>query len=393
MAERLSDMPCGEFRRVVDRPIGGELERGCQFGVRMSCWKSLGKSVPTNYHPDGCSRQNYMATFMHSIAIPPSRGEVEMPLTMETSRPHLTCILLFLFKLGTNINAFSISPSKIRAISLDVTGTLVTTRESVIQSYHDAALWAKLPNPPSQADLKRGFKIAYKERCIESPCFGGVEGISGRDWWRGTVERVLYHAKNSDVDHVNKSDQDEFRYSEEEFNRYFRRVYQHFGSPAGYMILDDAQNLLDALQRRSSQNPNKEQLILGITSNTPTRHMESILPMLNNLHDHFSWFTCSQDVKSEKPSLDIFQSSYESAKFWIPDLQKDEVLHIGDSYACDYCGARRFGFQALLLDRSDNPNINAYQDWLEAPDYEGKSLDDVQMNTVQSLTEVTKLLL
>jgi REG-2-like HAD superfamily hydrolase len=277
--------------------------------------------------------------------------------------------------------SLTITPSKIRALSLDITGTLLTTREPVIKSYHDAALWSKLPEPPSQEELKRGFKVAFRERCMESPCFGGVEGISGRDWWRTTVERVLFHAKN-DADNADG----QLSYTEEEFDRYFRRVYQHFGSPAGYMILDDAQHLLDSLQSNTNQ-----QLLLGVTSNTPTRHVESVLPMLNNLHNHFSWFTCSQDVRSEKPSVEIFDATYQSAKFWIPDLQKEEVLHIGDSYACDYCGAKRYGFQALLLDRSDNPNIKAYQDWVKGPEYEGKSEEDVRANTVKSLTEVAEL--
>ena len=74
-------------------------------------------------------------------------------------------------------------------------------------------------------------------------------------------------------------------------------------------------------------------------------------------------------------------------------LKKEEVLHIGDSYACDYCGAKRFGFAALLLDRSDNPSVATYQDWMEAPDYEGKSLDDVKENTIISLEEVAAMLL
>jgi REG-2-like HAD superfamily hydrolase len=311
--------------------------------------------------------------------------------TMKASciqRQQIAFILLQLCQSGLTL---SISPSKIRALSLDVTGTVLATREPVIKSYHDAALWAKLPDPPTQAELKHGFKIAFQERCTESPCFGGVEGISGRDWWKSTVERVLYIAKNPDASSKDKSSA--FRYSEEEFERYFRRVYQHFGSPSGYMVLDDAQHLLDTLQKQTNSNNNQQQLLLGITSNTPTRHMESVLPMLNNLHNHFSWFTCSQDAKAEKPSIEIFESSYQSAKFWIPDLQKDEVLHVGDSYACDYCGAKRFGFQALLLDRSDNPNVNAYQDWLDAPDYEGKSLEDVKLNTITSLVEVAELLL
>ena len=111
----------------------------------------------------------------------------------------------------------------------------MATREPVIQSYCNAAIWAQLPNPPSQSEMKMGFKIAFKERCLESPCFGGVEGISGRDWWKLTAARVLHHAK-PDV-----------KYTDEEFNRFFRRVYQHFGSPGGYMVLEDAQSLLTSL--------------------------------------------------------------------------------------------------------------------------------------------------
>jgi len=289
--------------------------------------------------------------------------------------PRSMFALVLLFCRATLISSLSLSPSaqKIRALSLDITGTLLATREPVIKSYHDAAVWARLPNPPSQDEMKRGFKVAFQERCIESPCFGGVEGISGRNWWRTTVRRVLHHASPDAT------------YTEEEFDRYFRRVYQHFGSPAGYMVLEDAQHLLTSLR-------DDDDLLLGITSNTPTRHMESVLPMLDSLHDHFSWFACSQDVKYEKPSMEIFEASYQQAKFWLPDLQKDEVLHIGDSYACDYCGAKRYGFQALLLDRSENPSVTTYQDWMEAPDYEGKSLEDAQENTITSLSEVVALL-
>jgi len=210
--------------------------------------------------------------------------------------------------------------------------------------------------------MKAAFKTAYKERCIESPCFGGIQRIAGREWWRETVKRVLVHSGRSPY-----SD-----FSNEDFDRYFRRVYQHFVSPRGYMLLDDAQALLDSLHIKAEEDRDSASLLLGITSNTPTRHMESVLPMLG-IHDQFRWFTCSQEVGAEKPSPEIFGDAYQKAKFWIPDLQKHQVLHIGDSLACDFCGAKAFGFQALLLDRSDNPAVAVYQDWVEAPDYQGKS--------------------
>jgi FMN phosphatase YigB (HAD superfamily) len=155
------------------------------------------------------------------------------------------------------------------------------------------------------------------------------------------------------------------------------------------MVLDDAQALLDSIQ--SKQGPGGGNVLLGITSNTPTRHMESVLPMLG-IHDQFHWFTCSQEVAAEKPSPAIFEDAYRKAKFWIPDLQKHQVLHIGDSLACDFCGAKSFGFQALLLDRSDNPAVTAYQDWIEALDYPGKCQDDVEQNTITNLLQVLDML-
>ena len=286
----------------------------------------------------------------------------------------------------------SLDSSKIRAISLDVTGTLLATKEPVVKSYCDAASWAKLPNIPTQQDFKAGFKVAFRERSIESPCFGGVEGISGRDWWLETVRRVLDSALLE-----SNMENKECSYTEEEFQRYFRRVYQHFGSPGGYMVLDDAQSFLSSVEQQQQllQDNNKDKLVLGITSNTPIRHMESVLPMLDCLHDKFSWFTCSQEIGHEKPSPQIFQDAFEKAKFWLgdPHLEKEEILHIGDSYTNDYCGARAYGFQALLLDRSDHPNVTTYQDWLEAPDYPGKSLEDVQANTITSLEEVASILI
>ena len=106
------------------------------------------------------------------------------------------------------------------------------------------------------------------------------------------------------------------------------------------------------------------------------------------IHDKFKWFACSQDVGREKPAPEIFAAALDQAKFWLPDLAPHEVLHVGDSLACDFCGARAFGFQAVLLDRSSTPGVVAYQDWVAAPDYPGKSEADVRAGTVDDLLEV-----
>ena len=79
---------------------------------------------------------------------------------------------------------------RVRAISLDVTGTLITHGEPVMKSYADAAVWARLPDPPSETELKAAFKVAYKAGLLGSPCFGGRD-MSGRAWWRSVIRRVL----------------------------------------------------------------------------------------------------------------------------------------------------------------------------------------------------------
>lgn len=196
---------------------------------------------------------------------------------------------------------------------------------------------------------------------------GHDEGLSSRQWWVRTVRTALENTGRKD-------------YTDREFERFFRRVYQHYGSLEGYQKLDDAVPFLEWATGKG--------LALGVTTNTPVRTMETVLPM-NGFHNYFKWFTCSQDVGAEKPQPEIFQRAWEEAQFWVPGIEKHEILHVGDSLEADLCGARAFGFQSMLLDRSDNPRVTVYQDWLEAPDYEGKSDQDILDSTVKSLAAVS----
>lgn len=255
----------------------------------------------------------------------------------------------------------------VRAISLDITGTLITHKGSVVQHYVDAAVWARLDDPPSVEEMKPAFKQAYKERCLASPCFGGAEGVSGRTWWRQTAQRIMALTGRS--------------YKEDDFDRWFRRVYQHFGSPQGYEVLPDAATFLDKIP---------DAYVLGICSNTPNRHSASVLPMLG-IHERFKFFASSQDVGREKPDPEIFEEAFRQAAFELPDLKRDEVLHVGDSLACDFCGAKAYGFQALFLDPSGDEKVVAYQDWVQAPEYPGKDAEDIDTGTVRSLADVVAL--
>lgn len=263
---------------------------------------------------------------------------------------------------------FKIDFKKIKCISFDVTGTLLVHKYPIMKTYAECALWAKLPNPPTADELKAPFKQAYKEQLLSSPCFRDNSILyNERTWWINTVRRTLELCGRE--------------YTNEEFDRYFRRVYQHYGSAEGYELLSDTMPFLSAIQTRFPD------IVLGITTNTPMRTIETVLPLVG-LHDRFKFFVCCQDVGVEKPDAGIFKKSFEEASFWLPDLKKEEVLHIGDSFPADLCGARAFGFQSLLLDRSENPRVTVYQDWLRAPGYDGMTEKDIKYSTVTSFNEI-----
>lgn len=269
-------------------------------------------------------------------------------------------------------SAISLNLSKVKVISFDITGTLVAHKYPIMQTYAEAAVWAQLINPPNEMEFKKGFKQAYYKHCIESPSFGYAENMADREWWRRVVKSSLTFC-------------DRTEYTDDQFKRFFRRVYQHYGSVHAYELLSDTLPLLKYLHEH------RDQYTLGVLTNAPQRSIETMLPAIG-IHDYFHWFVSCRDIGADKPSPIIFEAALEQARFWVPGLQRHEILHIGDSFAADFCGAKAAGFQALYLDRSDNPLVSVYQDWLQAPDYPGKSEDDVRDGTITSLTSIIQLL-
>lgn len=286
-------------------------------------------------------------------------------------------LLVFaLTKMGGRAAALQLFGRPIRAVSFDVTGTLLVHKDPIMDTYAAAAVHTRLPNPPSADELKPAFKQAYKETLLKSPCFrNDEENFSSRAWWVQAVRRALELTGR--------------RYNERDFNRFFRRVYQHYGSPLGYEVLDDTRPFLSFL--KSASGTGSERLCLGITTNTPIRTVETVLPMMG-LHNDFSFFVCCQDVGEEKPAAAIFHEAFLQAQFELPDLQPQEVLHVGDSLAADFHGAKAYGFQAVYLDRSANAKVRVYQDWLVGPEYEGKSPEDVAKHTVTDFAGLERLL-
>eukprot|EP00438_Fugacium_kawagutii_P032337 Skav226354 [mRNA] locus=scaffold2980:334408:335235:- [translate_table: standard] len=257
----------------------------------------------------------------------------------------------------------------VKALSLDVTGTLLVHRAPIHETYAACAAWAKLDEAPSAEEIRPAFKEAFREISKTYPCFGHEEDLSSRDWWAKVVKATMQHCGRE--------------YPKADFERFFRRVYQHFGTLQAYEELKDAKPFLDWARQQG--------LAIGVTTNSDFRSVEDVLPMLG-FHDHFKWFVCAREAGSEKPDPWIFVETHRQASFWVEGIKREEILHIGDNLAADFCGARAAGLQAVLLDRSDNAKAVHYQDWHQSPDYPGKSEDDVKVWTLKDLGEVHDLL-
>eukprot|EP00928_Gymnodinium_smaydae_P091401 TRINITY_DN75118_c0_g1_i1.p1 TRINITY_DN75118_c0_g1~~TRINITY_DN75118_c0_g1_i1.p1 ORF type:complete len:296 (-),score=46.67 TRINITY_DN75118_c0_g1_i1:22-840(-) len=247
----------------------------------------------------------------------------------------------------------------VRVLTLDATGTLMYHREGVAETYCRCAARVGVEPPPLDA-MKASFKEAFKASLERWPCFGHADGLSSREWWRRTVEATFAGARAS--------------FCERDFARVFRSVYQHYGSLEGYTLFEDVKPFLDWASDR---------YCIGLLSNNVDRLADNTLPLLG-LHKHVHFFVLSHEVGFEKPSPEIFARACEEASAILQTpVLAHEVLHIGDNYAVDYCGARAAGMSAALISRK---GVAQYQTWLDAPDYHGKAEEEVQQ--VTSLAEI-----
>ncbi|KAK3131028.1 hypothetical protein QOZ80_6BG0501110 [Eleusine coracana subsp. coracana] len=254
--------------------------------------------------------------------------------------------------------------SKLRLITVDVTGTLIAYKGQLGDYYCMAAKHAGMPCPDYQR-MHEGFKIAYTEMARQYPCFGFAAKMPNIDWWRTCVKNSFVKAG--------------YDYDDETFEKIFRRIYSVFGSSAPYSVFPDAQPFMRWAREKG--------LTVGIVSNAEYRYKEVILPALGlNQGSEWDFGVFSGIVGIEKPDPRIYKIALEMAG----NIAPEEALHIGDSMRKDYTPARSIGMHALLLDRFKTadaeswrksgapvlPDLVAAQEWLtrnEGEDYPKKS--------------------
>jgi putative hydrolase of the HAD superfamily len=87
---------------------------------------------------------------------------------------------------------------------------------------------------------------------------------------------------------------------------------------------------------------------LNLASNTGFIEGRVIINVLKELElfDYFDFLIFSDEIGASKPSALFYDCVYDKLK---NNLNKNEVMHIGDNYYADFLGAIHYGFQALHI--------------------------------------------
>jgi len=206
----------------------------------------------------------------------------------------------------------------IRAVFFDAGATLLHPDPPVEQVY--AREFSQDGARFSSEDFARALSRAWEEVHAESAAdrYGGVAGEQ-KFWFLflNRVRRVLDGGSVSpDV---------------------FERLARHFRDPGSWAIYEVVLPALDALSARG--------LTLAVVSNWDS-YLPTLLEALG-LHARFRVVSVSAIEEVGKPDPEIFRRTCERM-----GVEAGEALHVGDSLAEDYEGARAAGLSALLLDRA-----------------------------------------
>ena len=209
-----------------------------------------------------------------------------------------------------------------KVIFLDAAGTLFDVRGSVGEVYGQLA--QSFGVTVKSEELNAAF---FQSFASASPmAFPGIEAAKipqlEFEWWQAVAAKAFQIAGVFN------------QFSD--FPQFFAELYAHFATAEPWFVYPDVLPALNKWQQQGIE--------LAVVSNFDSR-IYAVLKALN-LAEYFTSVTISTEVGAAKPESQIFTAA----------LQKhngiaEDVLHIGDSFKADYCGAKAAGLKAIWLNR------------------------------------------
>jgi len=288
-------------------------------------------------------------------------------------------------------------------LTFDAFGTLFTPRKSIESQYCEVA--RQFSMSLNENDVKKSFARAYKAQLGIHPNYGKATGLDPSRWWTEVIKQTIIPLlpEEQGVPH-----------------RLPQELYKRFSSREGYRIYDDVFDLLTIIGTSfQATNWPPRRTMLGIISNSdprvysilesfgieiypslfPPRYMpESIAQRPDFGPAHFAFASLSYAHGVAKPSTELYAWALRDAQRALDGLNNvarftrsgnqllDNInadfhhMHIGDDWDKDIVPALKQGFDAVLIDRSEESEIS-YRD-----------LDGAKVTVINSLTAIRKLL-
>lgn len=229
----------------------------------------------------------------------------------------------------------------LKLITFDVTGTILSLRQPVGFQY--AKVGSLYGLNASAERLSDNFRLVFKKLSVEHPNFG-ESCIGWEAWWKELVSLTF---NNSILDKTLLRPQTMDKISE--------HLIEIYKSEECWKLVEGSQNLLEKLCK------NKR---LGVLSNYDPR-LEGVLVNLK-VRDYFDFVITSYSAKCLKPNIGIFKAVEEKNI----DINKNEIIHIGDSPQLDFLGAKNAGWHALLVTQNfekvmeNHPYMKKSEEWV-----------------------------
>lgn len=246
----------------------------------------------------------------------------------------------------------------LRALTFEITGTLVCMSLPLGSVYGNALRHYKLPCPDDET-MKQAFIMAYKSTGAALPNYGAAAGMSERRWWDTMIKSTLKEARCDEA------------LEEDVFPLVFQRIYSSFGSSDVWAPCLEGQ--------RAMAHAKKAGLVVGACSNVYHRYVDSNLPLLG-LHRDLDFAATSYSFGEAKPSPKMYREAARQASVAArlihgsgSPIAPAEMLHVGDDLKNDYLAAKAVGMHSLLYDPNGE---TAPSDKIPAEDII-KSLDEV----------------
>jgi len=142
---------------------------------------------------------------------------------------------------------------------------------------------------------------------------------------------LILNSLNVDIKQLNQANLNEFYQKSEDLFLEYKPV----------VIFDKLHDFFDEIK-----NQGKTINILSNTGFIKGKTMRKFL-MNENLDQYIDFHIYSDEIKCSKPNPLVFQEVKNQIRN--PELQMEQILHIGDNTIADYKGAKDFGFSAHLL--------------------------------------------